>query len=167
MSRLRTLLRGRSELGVAALLGVIATVIAIDTLGIRETNLNVGVLGPRVIPGIVAAGLFLCAALLAIDVVRGGRGDPEEGEDVDLDTGTDWKTLLGLGGVILGSAVLIELAGYPIASALLFYGASIVLGSRHFVRDAIIAVVLAVATFYAFVVGLGIRLPAGLLQGIL
>lgn len=167
MSRLRSLLSGRSELGVALLLGALALIIVIDTVSMRATNLNVGVLGPRVVPLVVAAGLLLCAVLLAVDVLRGGRGEPENSEDADLGQGADWWKLLGLGGVILGSALLIDLVGYPIAGALMFYGASIVLGSRHYIRDAVIAAILAIVTFYAFVVGLGIHLPAGLLKGIL
>jgi putative tricarboxylic transport membrane protein len=35
------------------------------------------------------------------------------------------------------------------------------------VRDGIISIALAVATFYGFYLGLGIPLPAGLLKGIL
>ena len=54
-----------------------------------------------------------------------------------------------------------------ISGALLFYGAAIALGSRHFVRDLAISVVLALATFYGFAIGLGVGLPAGILQGIL
>ncbi len=41
------------------------------------------------------------------------------------------------------------------------------LGSRHYVRDALIAVALSVLTFYGFYLGLGIYLPAGILEGVL
>jgi putative tricarboxylic transport membrane protein len=63
-------------------------------------------------------------------VWRGGRGEPEGGEDIELTGG-------------------------------------IALGSRHYVRDAIIAVVLSVGSWYLFVLGLGIALPVGVLRGIL
>ena len=43
----------------------------------------------------------------------------------------------------------------------------IVLGSRHFIRDLVISVALALVTFYGFAIGLGVALPAGILQGIL
>jgi putative tricarboxylic transport membrane protein len=167
MNRFRHAVSGRSELGVAALLGATALVLAIDTLGQRQTTRNIGVMGPQVVPYIVAAGLAVCAIALVIDVLRGGRGEPESSEDADVTTGTNWPTLLGLAGVIMVSALLIDPLGYVIASALLFYGAAIILGSRHFIRDLIIAAVLAVATFYAFSLGLGVHLPPGVLKGIL
>jgi putative tricarboxylic transport membrane protein len=42
-----------------------------------------------------------------------------------------------------------------------------VLGSRHFIRDLVIAAALGLGTFYGFAIGLGVGLPAGILQGIL
>jgi len=51
--------------------------------------------------------------------------------------------------------------------ALLFAGAATVLGSRHYIRNIVIGAVLSVASFYAFYSGLGIPLPAGILDGIL
>lgn len=167
MNSLREQLRARSELGVAVLLGALALIVFLDTLALRNASLNVGVLGPRVVPFIVAAGLGMCAILLAVDVVRGGHGEPEQGEDVDVESRTNWVALVGLAVLILGAAVLIPVLGWPIAAALQFYGASLLLGSRHVIRAAIVAVVLSFAIFYAFVLGLGINLPAGILQGIL
>ncbi|HEY9266329.1 MAG TPA: tripartite tricarboxylate transporter TctB family protein, partial [Mycobacterium sp.] len=48
-----------------------------------------------------------------------------------------------------------------------FAGCATVLGSRHYVRNIVIGAVLAVVSFYAFYSGLGIPLPAGILDGIL
>jgi putative tricarboxylic transport membrane protein len=42
-----------------------------------------------------------------------------------------------------------------------------VLGSRYYVRNIAIGAVLALGSFYAFYSGLGIPLPAGVLDGIL
>lgn len=160
-------MRGRSELGVAALLGALAAVIAVDTANIRHTAVNAGVLGPQVVPTLIAIGLGLCAIALAIDVVRGGHAEPEEGEDIDLSGGAHWPTLLGLAGIILVGALLMDVLGFVIASGLMFYGSALMLGSRRYVWALVIGVALAVATFYGFVLGLGIPLPAGLLTGIL
>ena len=57
--------------------------------------------------------------------------------------------------------------GWAIASALFFAGCATVLGSKHYVRNILIGVVLSVGSFYAFYSGLGIPLPAGILDGIL
>lgn len=167
MNRIASALRGRSELGVAALLGALALVVGGNALSLRDTGLNVGVLGPQVVPLVVAGGLAVCAVLLAIDVLRGGRGEPESGEDIDLNRRTDWRTLGGLALTIIAFALLIPMLGYPIASALLFYASALLLGSRRFIIAAVVAVALSLLTFYGFVLGLGIPLPAGVLTGIL
>lgn len=167
MTAPRTLMRGRSELGVAALLGVLAVVVAVDAAGIRHTAVNAGVMGPQVVPTVIAAGLGACALALTVNVLRGGHGHPEEGEDIDLTTGAHWPTLLGLAGLILVAALTMDALGFVITSALLFYGSTLLLGSRHYVWGLLIGAALAVATFYGFVLGLGIPLPAGLLTGIL
>jgi putative tricarboxylic transport membrane protein len=160
-------MRGRSELGVAALLGVIAIIVAVDTANIRHTAVNAGVMGPQVVPTLIAIGLGTCAIALAVDVLRGGHAEPEEGEDIDLTGGAHWPTLLGLAGIILAGALLFDVLGFVIASALMFYGSALMLGSKRYVWALVIGVVLAVLTFYGFVLGLGIPLPAGLLTGIL
>ena len=62
---------------------------------------------------------------------------------------------------------LIDRAGWVVSGTVLFWGSVYALGSRHYVRDGLVAVLLSVATFYGFYVGLGIALPAGILQGVL
>jgi putative tricarboxylic transport membrane protein len=167
VNNIRSLMRGRSELGVAALLGAIAIVVAVDTANIRHTAVNAGVMGPQVVPTLIAIGLALCAIALAVDVLRGGHAEPEDGEDIDLSGGAHWPTLLGLAGMILVGALLLDFLGFVIASSLMFYGSALMLGSRRYVWALLIGIGLAVATFYGFVLGLGIPLPAGLLTGIL
>ena len=57
--------------------------------------------------------------------------------------------------------------GWAITGALLFAGAAGVLGSRSHVKDLAIGAALSVGTWYGFYVGLGIPIPAGILDGIL
>lgn len=94
-----------------------------------------GPIGPRTVPVVVGIGLLVVAVILAVDVLRGGRGEAEGGEDIDLSEPADWRTVLLLAGVFLGAAVLIEPLGFPVAGALLFWGAAYALGSRHPERD--------------------------------
>ena len=63
--------------------------------------------------------------------------------------------------------VLVVPLGWAITGALLFAGCATVLGSKHYVRNIVIGAVLSVGSFYAFYSGLGIPLPAGILDGIL
>ena len=75
--------------------------------------------------------------------------------------------MLLLIGVFVANIVLIDFLGWVISGAMLFWGSAIALGSRHFVRDRPSRVALALVTFYGFALGLGVGLPAGILQGIL
>lgn len=157
----------RSELGVAGVLAALAVVVGVDTARIHQTAMGSGVMGPQVVPTIIAVGLALSAVALTIDVMRGGRGEPEDGEDIDLSHGAHWPTVIGLGALILATAFLLEPLGFVVTMGLLFYGSALLLGSRRYIVALVVAVVLAVAVFYGFVLGLGIPLPAGILTGIL
>jgi putative tricarboxylic transport membrane protein len=102
-----------------------------------------------------------------VDIARGGRGEPEGGEDIELTGSSDWKTVAILVAAFLSNAFLIESLGWPISGAILFWGCAFALGSRHYVRDAAIAIVMGVGSWYLFVLGLGTSLPVGILEGIL
>jgi len=54
-----------------------------------------------------------------------------------------------------------------ISGTILFWGSAFALGNRHHIRGLAIAIALSLATFYAFAIGLGVNLPAGILKGIL
>jgi putative tricarboxylic transport membrane protein len=123
--------------------------------------------GPKTLPIIVGVLLLVCAVMLAVNVMRGGRGEAEAGEDVDLTHPSDWKTVLPLAGAFIANILLIDWAGWVISGTVLFWGSVWALGSRHYVRDGLISLALALLTFYGFYLGLGIALPAGLLEGIL
>jgi putative tricarboxylic transport membrane protein len=157
----------RSELIVSAVLAVIGAYALIDAITMSGSFSRVDPIGPRAFPFIVAGGLFLTAILLVVNVLRGGSGEAEGGEDVDLSAPADWRTVLLLLGVFAANIALVNLLGWVISGGLLFFGTAWVLGSRHPIRDLIISAVLSLVTFYGFYVGLGIHLPAGILQGIL
>ena len=157
---------GRSEFGVALLLLALGAFVLVDALRLPDLA-GRGPVGPKAVPLVVGVALVVVAALLAIDVARGGRGEQEAGEDVDLSAGSDWRTLALLAAAFLANAALIERAGWPISGAILFFGCAFALGSRHVVRDVVLAVVLSVGTWYLFVLALGVSLPVGPLKGIL
>jgi putative tricarboxylic transport membrane protein len=160
-------LAGRSELGVALLLGVVGVVVLVDAAGLSVPYSQADPVGPRTVPFVVAGLLLVCAVALAVDVLRGGHGEAEEGEDVDLTAPTEWRVVLPLVGAFVANVLLIDTLGWVVSGALLFWGSSWSLGSRRPVRDAVIALALSLATFYGFYLGLGILLPAGVLEGVL
>jgi putative tricarboxylic transport membrane protein len=158
---------GRSELGVALFLGALGVLVVVQALLLPERRIPRGRVGPAAVPMVVGGLLVIVAIVLAIDVMRGGRGEPEGGEDIELGGGTDWRTIAILAAAFLANALLIESLGWPLSGAILFWGAAFALGSKHYVRDAVIALVLGVGSWYLFVLGLNISLPVGILRGIL
>jgi putative tricarboxylic transport membrane protein len=160
-------LAGRSELGVALLLGVVGAVVLVDALRLDAPTTDSDRVGPQAFPIAVAVLLLACSVALAVNVLRGGHGQAEEGEDIDLTAPTEWRIVLPLLGAFVANVLLIDALGWVVSGALLFFGCVWALGSRHYVRDAVISVAMSLATFYGFYLGLGIALPAGILEGIL
>lgn len=160
-----TWLKERSELGISALLTALGVLVLLDAISLPATNQR-GV-GPDVVPIVVGVALLLVAVLLARDVLRGGKGEAEGGEDIDLAAPGDWRTVLLLAAAFLANVVLIGLVGFPISGTVLFWGAAYALGSRNFVRDPLIAAGLSIVTYLVFNNLLGVALPGGPLMGVL
>jgi putative tricarboxylic transport membrane protein len=167
VSTLTQRMRGRSEIGVALLLLALGGLVIFDASRIPVTIGQRGPVGPAAVPVVVGVLLIVVAGFLALDVLRGGHGEAEGGEDLDLAHPSDWRTVMLLAAAFLANVVLIEPAGWPISGAVLFFGAAYALGSRKFVRDVIISLAMSVGTYYLFGQVLGIGLPAGVLEGIL
>jgi putative tricarboxylic transport membrane protein len=158
---------GRSELGVALFLGALGVLLIVSALLLPESRIARGPVGPGAVPTVVGALLVVVSVVLAVDVWRGGRGEPEGGEDIELGGGTDWRTILLLAAAFIANALLIESLGWVFSGAILFWGSAFALGSRHYIRDVLIAFVLSIGSWYLFALGLGIVLPPGILRGIL
>ncbi len=159
--------QGRSEFGVALFLGALGVLVVVSALLLPESRIARGPVGPAAVPVVVGGLLVVTSVFLAVDVWRGGRGEPEGGEDVELTGRSDWRTVAMLAAAFIANAILIEPLGWVFSGAILFWGSAFALGSRHYVRDAVIAVALSIGSFYLFALGLGIALPVGVLEGIL
>ncbi|MGJ9413921.1 tripartite tricarboxylate transporter TctB family protein [Aeromicrobium sp. CF4.19] len=128
---------------------------------------SAGSLGPQALPYVVGIALLLCGAAVGIGVLRGQRGVAEDGEDVDADDSTDWRTVGLLIALFLAHVLLILPIGWPLAATVLFGGSAVILGARPWWRAAAIGLVLALVLQLAFAGGLGVSLPAGpLLEGV-
>lgn len=152
---------GRSEYGVVGLLAGLGVLVLWQTQSINESLASARTLGPRVAPYFVGGLLLVVAVLLLVDLLRGGHGYQEEGEDVDLSHGTDWKILLALAAFIAGAGQLIPLVGIPIAGSLLFFGVIRLLGGHKLWLDAVVSIVVPLLAFLLFTEGLGLYLPGG------
>jgi len=157
--------RDLAQLGLAAVTAVVGAYTMYDA-----STLRVGFadpVGPRIFPYVIGAGLLITSVLLAVSALRGDLPEAEGGEDVDLDVKADWVTVAKLVGIIGITIVTVGFLGWAISGAILFAGSTWALGSRTLIRDVIVGCVLSVVSWYAFYVGLGIPLSAGILDGIL
>ena len=157
--------RDLAQIGLAAVTAVVGAYTIYDA-----STLQVGFadpVGPRLFPYAIGTGLLVTSALLVVAALRGDLPEAEGGEDVDLDVRADWVTVAKLVGIIGITVATVGFLGWAISGAILFAGSTWALGSRTHIRDVIVGVVLSVLSWYAFYVGLGIPLSAGILDGIL
>lgn len=157
----------RAQYVVCAVLVAVGAFLIVDALRLTEGFAKVDPVGPRFFPITVGVVLIVLAVCLAIAIPRGSVGEADAGEDVDPDSPSDWRTVGLLVGLFVAVIVLVEPLGWAITGTLLFAGAATILGNRHYLRNIAIGLVFALASFYAFYSGLGIPLPAGILDGIL
>lgn len=119
-------------------------------------------LGPRVAPYIVGSGLaVLGTALLASAIAGRWRADPEE------DGAPDLPALAWMAAGLVLNVVLIQPLGFVLASTVLFAFVARGFGSRRWTRNAAIGLSIALLTYLGFERLLGIRVGAGILEGVL
>ncbi|MGA5466598.1 tripartite tricarboxylate transporter TctB family protein [Mycobacterium sp. NPDC050041] len=152
---------------VCAVLVAVGAFLIYGAFALEPGFAKVDPVGPKAFPMVIGIVLIVLAVILAVAIPRGSVGEADAGEDVDPDAPSDWRTVGMLVGVFVAVILLVEPLGWVITSTLLFAGAATILGNRHYVRNIAIGVVLALVSFYAFYSGLGIPLPAGILDGIL
>lgn len=117
--------------------------------------------GPTVFPLFVSVLLLGSAVAVLVGVLRGHRGVPEEGEDVDQSLPTDWLTLLKIVALVVAHLLLIEPLGWAPAAALLFGGVAWALGAGRWWMALLIGAVIAVMVQVVFGGLLGLSLPWG------
>jgi putative tricarboxylic transport membrane protein len=137
-------------LGVFALVGVFAIHVPVGST-----------VGPTVFPIFVAVLLLGAAVAVLVGVLRGERGVPEDGEDIDQSLPTDWITLLKIVAFLVAHLLLIEPLGWAPAAALLFGGVAWALGAKRWWMALLVGLVLAVAVQVVFGGLLGLSLPWG------
>jgi putative tricarboxylic transport membrane protein len=81
----------------------------------------------------------------------------------DPDLRDRWRSVALIGAGVVANLVLVERAGFLVASALLFWLVARAFDDRHAVRDAMFAVGVSAAAYLLFTQVLQISLPAGVL----
>ena len=132
---------------VAAVLLVVGGGLFWVALASADDDFSLG--GPRLAP-VLVTGLWVVIA--AFYLFRRDKSDREP---------ANWLVPLGVLASLAGFAIALEYAGFVVSAALFILVVSRVLGSRHWVRDVIVAVVLPLAIYFPFTRLLDIFLPAG------
>ncbi len=154
-----------TELFLAIGVVIFGLLVVWQTTHIRVTPAYAKV-GPRVIPYIVGSGLVLIGIWVAIEALTGrGSAPTSESEDADPTLPTDWRTVGTIAIALVAYLLLMERAGFVIASALLYAGSAIAMGSRKIAQNLAIGLVLSTVVFAGFTRGLDLRLPAGIFSG--
>lgn len=157
----------KAQFIVCAVLAVVGMFLIVDAMSLTNAFAKVDPVGPKLFPIALGIGLLVCAVMFGVAILRGDTGEAEEGEDIDLSEPSDWRTVGLLIAVFVATILVIVPLGWAITGTFLFAASATVLGNRHWVRNIAIGAALAFGSFYLFYVGLGIPLPAGILDGIL
>ena len=113
---------------------------------------------------IVLAGLLFFAIVAVLEIVRARRASPRSVDDrrPAIDDGRYWPAALIAVGMLV-DLVLMERAGFVIASTALFWLTARAFDRQHPGRDAIFALGLSAGAYLLFVRVLNVTLPAGFL----
>jgi len=120
--------------------------------------------GPKAVPFAVAGGLLLLGAGLVYQALRGGWSHGME-EVRDAPPVNARAFLLLLAG-LAANLLLIGPFGFSLAATVQFALVAAAFGSRRFLRDAAIALLLTLAVWFLFVELLGVNIGAGVLEGL-
>lgn len=119
--------------------------------------------GPQAFPYFIALGLAVVGAYFAWNswAPAARREIAAEGFT------TDWRALLIIGAGLLIHLNILKPLGFVVAGVFLFMCIAFAFGSRSFVRDGVVAIILVVLSYVGFTHGLGLQLPPGILAGLL
>ena len=121
--------------------------------------------GPGVVPRIVGSVTLVLGAWLMREALTGGFRGVDEAAEASQPMA--WPAFAWVTAGLIGYGLLVERAGFILASTLLFMLVARGFGSRRWPLNAFTGAVLAVLIFAIFNYGLGLTLPAGVLKGLL
>ncbi|CAB4620301.1 MAG: hypothetical protein F2599_02715 [Actinobacteria bacterium] len=150
----------KGELVFTSFLFLAALIILWDTYSIVESNVA-GVIGPKVFAYAIGAMMLVLSSIQLFSVARGNLGQPEEIEGGVKIEKPNWVALAILVAGIMVHIFLLEIVGFIISGALLFFAVAWALGERRWIRLAILSAALAAIIYFVFTEGLQLDLPWG------
>jgi putative tricarboxylic transport membrane protein len=125
------------------------------------------VVGPEVFPIIVSLWLLGTGVILLLRTTLIPDWDMAY-QNAEEGLTTHWPTVWAVGGLLVIYAMLLAPLGYILATAVFVPACARALGSRSFVRDAAVGLIVALVIYLFFTEVLEIRLPtAGFLDQVL
>jgi putative tricarboxylic transport membrane protein len=151
------------ELAFAGSLLILGLVVLYDTSKMLVPP-GSGTVGPQIFPYLVSGFVILISLGLFVQIFRGNLGVPEGTEFGEVVEKTDFKSLAMVAGSMLTYPLLIERAGFIIASSVVFFGVAFAYGAKNLLKNLIISIVFSLIVYFAFAKGLNVGLPAGILE---
>ena len=151
--------RDRAELAISLGIVALALFVFVQLASIASDG-GYSAVGPRFTPMLVGIALLACGLALLGQALAGGWRDRGPPPDEPLH-GPAFGWIAG--GLAVHMAI-IAVAGFTVASTLLFVAVARGFGSRRVAHDAIVGAVLAAAVFVFFTRVLGLSLPASPLR---
>lgn len=153
-------------LRLAALVVVILGGVILTQVTQIGTGAGFIVVGPRVFPTVVGIGVLVLGVLFLLRTTL--RPDRDLVAEVTTEeSSTDWTTIILTFLALVVYAALLKPLGYALATGLFFPIVARIFGSTRLGRDALMGIALGLVIYLSFTQILGVRLPAGLLAGIL
>lgn len=174
---------GRAGLIIPAIVAAFSAYLLIGSLTMKVPT-GAASPGPQFFPTVIAIAGFVIAVLLAVQIIRNpeipqpatysedddvsdaARAEAEAAAKVPYRFFSDWRSVAWAAGGFLAFALLLPLAGWILAAALLVWCVARAMGSTKPVLDVIVALTLSSLSYLAFDVLLGLDLPSGVLGGL-
>ena len=150
------------ELAFAGSLLILGLVVLYDTSKMLVPP-GSGTVGPQIFPYLVSGFVIFISLGLFVQIFRGNLGVPEGTEFGEVVEKTDFKSLAMVAGSMLTYPLLIERAGFIIASSVVFFGVVFAYGAKNLLKNLAISVIFSLIVYFAFSKGLNVSLPAGIL----
>ena len=122
-----------------------------------------GTVGPQVFPYLVSGFVIFISLGLFFQIFRGNLGVPEGTEFGEVVEKTDFKSLATVAGSMLTYPLLIERAGFIIATSVVFFGVAFAYGAKNLLKNLAISLIFSLIVYFSFSKGLNVNLPAGIL----
>ncbi len=120
--------------------------------------------GPKLVPGVIAAALLLLGLGLVASALRGGWS--HDIAEVRNAPPPNPRALGLLLAGLLANLVLIGPFGFTVAATAQFVLAAAAFGSRAHLRNLVIAFAVSLGAYTLFVKALGVNIGAGLVEGL-